>query len=580
MNGKAIVKDKRGKRRAITVVGAMALLLAPLAWAMDRTELKPGWNMFSPQQDVEVGQQVAADAERQLPMLNDSRVDDYINTLGRRLAAKAPGEKYPYRFKVVNDRSINAFALPGGPVFINRGVIESADNESQLAGVLAHEISHVALRHGTNQASKASAAQVPLAILGGMLGSDTTAGVLTQLGASFTVSSILLKYSRTAETQADTLGTQILYDSGYDARAMAQFFEKIQALDQGGRPVEFFSNHPNPGNRIQRVGQEIDNLGGAGRLQQADSREFDRIKQRVQSLPAPTGGQLQSGRRSGAQSGAQELQILSARYGADDRFIDVRQRLQSRVVDNRLDLKVDNSAMGGDPIGRSKTLQLRYQFDGRAYDVTVRENQQLSIPTAQQISDSNRRADSGSGPASDWPSERYESAENALMRINYPDNWQAYGQGDAMTIAPRDGMVEDGRGNQAMAYGLIVNIYEPRRRDGYGQQLQGPGFGQGSGQQSVALLEQFTDELVQEFRLSNRNMRVIRRGEIIGVDGRQALSTYLSNDSPIGGRETNWLVTMQRPDGVLFFVFTAPDRDLRGYESAFRQMLYSVRIKQ
>lgn len=577
MNDKVIVKDKRGKRRAMAFVATIMLLLAPLAWAMDRTELKPGWNMFSPQQDVEVGQQVAADAERQLPMLNDSRVDDYINTLGRRLAANAPGEKYPYRFKVVNDRSINAFALPGGPIFINRGVIESADNESQLAGVLAHEISHVALRHGTNQASKASAAQLPLAILGGMLGSDTTAGVLTQLGASFTVSSILLKYSRTAETQADTLGTQILYDSGYDARAMAQFFEKIQALDQDGQPVEFFSNHPNPGNRIQRVGQEIDNLGGTRRLRQADSREFDRIKQRVQSLPAPGGGQLQSGVD---QSAASELQILSARYGADNRFIDVRQRLQSRVVDNRLDLKVDNSAMGGDPISRSKSLQLRYQFDGRAYDVKVRENQQLSIPTAQQVSDSNRRVGSGSGPASDWPSERYESTENALMRINYPDNWQAHGQGDAMTITPRNGLVDDGRGNQAMAYGLIVNIYEPRGRAGYGQQLQGPGFGQGSGQQSVTLLEQFTDELVQEFRLSNRHMRVIRRGESIGVDGRQALSTYLSNDSPIGGRETNWLITMQRPDGVLFLVFTAPDRDFRGYENAFRQMLYSVRIKQ
>ncbi len=574
MNGKAIDK---GKRRVGTLVAAAALLLAPLAWAADRTELKPGWNMFSPQQDVEVGQQVAADAERQLPMLNDSRVDDYVNNLGRRLAANAPGEKYPYRFKVVNDRAINAFALPGGPIFINRGVIEAADNESQLAGVLAHEISHVALRHGTNQASKASAAQIPLAILGGMLGSDSTAGVLTQLGASFTVSSILLKYSRTAETQADTLGTQILYDSGYDARAMAQFFEKIQAQDQGGQPVEFFSNHPNPGNRIERVGQEIDNLGGAGRLRQADSREFDQIKRHVQSLPAPAGGQLQSG----GQSGTSELQILSARYGADDRFIDVRQRLQSRVANNRLDLKVDNSAMGGDPIGKSKMLQLRYQFDGRAYDVTVRENQQLSIPTAQQISDSNRRVDSGSGPASDWPSERFVTAENSLLRIDHPDNWQAFGQGDAMTITPRNGLVDDGRGNQALAYGLILNIYEPRRRDGFGQSLQGPGFGQQApGQQSMTQLEQFTDELVQEFRLSNRNMRVIQRGEFIGVDGRQALSTYLSNDSPIGGRETNWLITLQRPDGVLFLVFTAPDRDFRGYENAFRRMLYSVRIKQ
>ena len=160
--------------------------------------------MFSPQQDVEVGQQVSPDAERQLRMLKNARVDNYVNDLGRRLAAKAPGEKYPYRFKVVNNRTINAFTLPGGPIYINRGVMEAADNESQLAGVLAHEISHVALRHGTTQASKASAARMPLAILGGMIGSDSTKTVLAQLGASFAVNSILLKYSRSAESQAGT----------------------------------------------------------------------------------------------------------------------------------------------------------------------------------------------------------------------------------------------------------------------------------------------------------------------------------------------------------------------------------------
>ena len=174
---------------------ALTFVLVAGVWAADgRTILKPGWNMFSPQQDVEVGQQVSPDAERQLPMLNNSRVDNYVNNLGRRLASNAPGERYPYHFKVVNDPAINAFALPGGPIYLNRGVIEAADNESQLAGVLAHEISHVALRHGTNQASKASAAQLPLAILGGLIGSNSTKAALAQLGASFAVNSILLKY--------------------------------------------------------------------------------------------------------------------------------------------------------------------------------------------------------------------------------------------------------------------------------------------------------------------------------------------------------------------------------------------------
>src|SRR3990170_2051809 len=164
---------------------------------------------------------------------------------------------------------------------------------------MAHETAHVALRHGTNQASKASVAQMPLAILGGILGSNSVGAVLAQLGAGFALNSILLKYSRTAESQADIMGSQILYDSGYDARAMAQFFEKIQAQDQGGQPVEFFSNHPNPGNRIQSVNQEIDKLGGAQRGYNTNSRDFNDTKRYVRSLPAPPskGQQMQADSR-------------------------------------------------------------------------------------------------------------------------------------------------------------------------------------------------------------------------------------------------------------------------------------------
>ena len=559
-------------RQSMALVAALALALAPAAWAADgRTALKPGWNMFSVQQDVEVGQQVSLDAERQLPMLNNSRVDNYVNNLGRRLAAKAQGERYPYQFKVVNDRTINAFALPGGPIYINRGVIEAASTESQLAGVVAHEISHVALRHGTNQASKASAAQLPLAILGGMLGNNSTKAVLAQLGAAFAVNSILLKYSRTAESQADIMGTQILYDTGYDPRAMAQFFEVIEAQQKGGGPVEFFSNHPSPDNRIERVNQEVSALGGMRSGSTTSSREFDEIKRYLQSLPAPSGQQV-----AGGQYGTSQLVILSARYGASNRFNDVRDRMQSRVQNNRLDLVVNNSSMGGDPVNQDKTLQLRYRWDNRDYDVSVRENQRLLIPTDQQISNTTGNTESGS--TSGWPSERYVSAENSLLRISHPDNWQAYGQGDAMTIAPSGGLINDGQGNQAMAYGVILNIFEPQ--DTYGQQLQGPGYGQGSSQDAVTRLDQTTDRLVQEMRLSNRNMRVIRYREVITVDGNRALSTYLSNDSPLGGRETNWLLTLERPEGLLFLIFTAPERDFQGYENAFYQMVRSVRIKR
>jgi Zn-dependent protease with chaperone function len=565
-----------GRRRwpgAGPLVVALSLLLAAVVWAADgRTVLEPGWNMFSPRQDVEIGQQVSLDAERQLPMLDDSRVDRYVSDLGRQLSAQAPGEEYPYTFKVVNDRAINALALPGGPVFINRGVIEAADNEAQLAGVIAHEISHVALRHGTNQASKASAAQVPLAILGGIIGSDSTQTVLAQLGASFAVNSVLLKYSRTAETQADVMGTQILYDSEYDPRAMVQFFETLEAQQRGGGPVEFFSNHPSPENRVERVNEEVDALGGVRRNSTTNSRDFDEIKRYVRSLPAPSGQQLSADRRNGTS----ELRIVSARYGADNRFIDVRERMQSRVNDDRLDLRVTNSTMGGDPISQSKTLQMTYEWAGRVYDVTVQENQQLLIPTDRQV----RETRDAAGTTIDRPSDRSASVDNSLLRISYPDNWRSHGQGDAMTITPEGGLVDDRDGNQALAYGVIVNIFEPRDDRRFDRQLQGPGQARRSGEEFVTRLERSTDELVQELRLSNRNMRVIRYREDIHVDGDLALSTYLSNDSPVGGRETDWLVTLERPDGVLFLVFTAPERDFQGYEGVFHEMLRSVRLKR
>ena len=273
---------------ALAATLGLALALAPMAQAQ-RTQVKPGWNMFSPRQDVEVGQQVAYEAERQLPLVYDSRVDDYLNTLGHRLAAHAPGERFPYTYKMVNDPTINAFALPGGPVYINRGVIDAAENEAQLAGVMAHETAHVALRHGTNQASKAYLAQFPLAILG-VMGRNSGGALLAQLGGGFAANSLFLKYSRNAETQADVLGAQILYDSGYDPRALVQFLDRIQSRSRGGSSSVFFSNHPNPENRAGRVNQEVQRLGGGGRNFINDSREFQEIKRYLQGQNGPSLG--------------------------------------------------------------------------------------------------------------------------------------------------------------------------------------------------------------------------------------------------------------------------------------------------
>jgi hypothetical protein len=414
-------------------------------------------------------------------MLNNSRVDNYVNAVGQRLAATAPGFKYPYTYKVVNDQAINAFALPGGNIFINRGILEAADNEAQLAGVIAHETAHVALRHGTNQASKASAVNLPLAILGGLLGSESTVAAIAQLGAGFTANSILLKYSRDAESQADLMGTQMLYDAGYDPRGMGQFFQKLQEQNPGGSGPAFFNSHPSPERRVETSNEEASRLGSRA-ASRTSSQEFDQIKRSLASIAAPRAGQ---------------------------------------------------TLQGNAPAPAGNT---------------------------------------GSQP--ETATNRFKSYENATMRIDYPENWQPFGQGDAVTITPRGGMVNDGNGNQALAYGVLVNLYEPHA-DRAGQQLQGPGFGQTS---SVSI-ETATDQLVASFQQSNRNMRVVRYHENISVDGERGLSTYLSNDSPVpgGARETNWLVTLPNANGLLFLVFTAPEREFQSYEQVFQKILYSLR---
>ncbi len=272
------------------------IILGSLIWtpaivsAIEQLRFKPGFNLFSPKEDIEVGRDGSAQADKQLPLVTDSEVGQYVNDLGRRLAAVAPlNSDYPWQFKVVNSKDINAFALPGGFIYVNRGAIEAAEDEAQIAGVMAHETGHVVLRHGTHQASQMMLAQAPLAILGGLLGqSSSLASQLAQMGIGFGVNSILLKNSRSAESQADEVGTYILYHAGYDPRAMVQFF-KIIEQKYPQRTVEFFSDHPNPENRIQKVDAIIPQLGPS-REGKTDSPEFEAVKKRLLAMAPPPKG--------------------------------------------------------------------------------------------------------------------------------------------------------------------------------------------------------------------------------------------------------------------------------------------------
>src|SRR5215467_2497821 len=454
--------------RVRSLIAALAFCaLGCLPALAQRTQLKPGWNLFSPQQDVQVGKQAASDAQRKLPMCNSKRADAYLTQLGKRLTdhLNTNGAQYPWEFHCVNDRSINAFALPGGYVFVNRGAIEAADNEGELAAVMAHELSHVALRHGTNQATKAQAAQAGVGIFGAIFGGSTGGALLTQLG-SFTAGGVLLKYSRSAETQADVMGTQVLYDSGYDPRSMAQFFEKLEQETKGKNPPEFFSDHPSPDHRVERVNEEIDKLGGIPANAQRDSAEFEAVKREVMKLPV------------------------------------------------------------------------------------VKKN----VP----------RADAGgAGPAAPppAPSERVTAYQNASLSLSYPDNWKHLGGDDnGAVFGPESGVVNDGSGHAALAYGLTIGSVMGQGTDGSG-------------------LDSATQGLINDLQKTNPNMKITRQAQSVKLNERPALSTYLVNDSPGGGKETDWIVTVARPDGMMYFVCTAPEGDFEIYRKACGAVLDTVRFR-
>jgi Zn-dependent protease with chaperone function len=456
----------RGVRRFLAILALCAF--GSGSAVAQRTQLKPGWNMFSPQQDIQVGKQAAGDARSKLPMCNSPKADGYLTQLGKRLTdhLNTNGVQYPWEFHCVNDRSINAFALPGGYVFVNRGAIEAADNEAELAAVMAHELSHVALRHGTNQATKAQAAQAGVGIFGAIFGGSTGGALLTQLG-SFTAGGVLLKYSRSAETQADVMGTQVLYDSGYDPRAMAQFFEKLERETKGKNPPEFFSDHPSPDHRVERVNEEIDKLGGIPANARRDSADFEAVKREVMKLPIVKKG----------------------------------------------------------------------------------------VPRADQASGRNE----GEPPPA--PSLKMVDYEGSGVALKYPDNWKPFGSDEnGAAFGPPGGLVNDGSGHPALAYGVTI----------------GGAIGKGTNANELASA---TQELISDLQKSNPNMKITREAQSVKLNEKPALSTYLINDSPGGGKETDWIVTVARPDGMMYFVCTAPQGEFEAYRKACGAVFDSVRFR-
>ena len=237
------------------------------------------FNLISIQEEWQLGQQLSQDVARQVRFNNDPAVNSYVNSLGQRIVAKtpAPFNQLPWEFHVVEDPSINAFAIPGGHIYVNTGLIANATNASELAGVMAHEISHVVARHSTEQISR----QYGLSILASLvLGQNP--GVLSQITAQIVAGGALARFSREAEREADELGIRAMYEAGYDPRGMASMFRQLLAHQQRSpsRVEQFFSTHPTTEERVRDAERRANELAQRADLI-TDEPQFQAVRNRV-----------------------------------------------------------------------------------------------------------------------------------------------------------------------------------------------------------------------------------------------------------------------------------------------------------
>ena len=470
MKGKFVIR----RQALIAWLALVAISVMPFS-ALAQTQIKYHSNKYSIQDDVKLGRQAAQEAEQQFPLLRDQEVQSYVEEVGRRLVNAIPSQfqhpEFQYYFKVVNARDINAFALPGGPMYVNRGMIEAARSEGEMAGVMAHEISHVALRHGTAQASKGQKYGL-LAGIAGIAGTILGGPGVGQLAqAPFAV--YLLKFSREYETEADILGAQIMARAGYDPRDLANMFRTIQQQG-GGSSGGFLSSHPNPSDRYERITREAQLLRVNGGMR--DSREFARVQERLGVMQrAPTMAEIQ-------QSGQ--------RY----------------------------------PTGENTGNYPNNPPSGRV----------------------------------EYPSNRYQtySIFNGGVQVSVPGNWRQIDAQNSVWFVPEGG------------YGQYN-----------GQAIFTHGANFGVAQTSNRNLQRATEELINNLAQGNQNLRMNGGYQRTSLSGRTALTSTLSNRNEATGRaESVRLITTQLRTGQLFYMIAVVPQNERNFESAFQNILRSVRI--
>jgi Zn-dependent protease with chaperone function len=355
----------------------------------------PGATGMNRQQQQQLGLQAMGEVYKQMPVLPDSSPEtQYIQHLGRKLAGVIPADRsWPYQFHVIPATDINAFALPGGPIFVNIGTITAADNEAQLAGVLAHEMSHVYMQHSAKQAPKATTAQIIAGLAGAVL-PQSGLGNLGRMGIQIGAGTMLMKYSRGDEAQADSVGAIIMYRAGYNPQAMADFFETLQKKYGGGGP-QFLSDHPNPGNRTASVQREIQNWPRKNYV--SNSPEFSSTKQDATHVKAYSAQEIANGAKAGTWE---------------------QQNRKNNVVPASGSTSSNQGSGAGSGSGSGS---------GTGEEATDVAFKQIK------------------------PSGNFAQHEGQGYTVSYPDNWKVNGDQNTTIIAPPSGASDTG-----IAYGVVL----------------------------------------------------------------------------------------------------------------------------
>jgi Zn-dependent protease with chaperone function len=464
-----------------TTLSSTALALAAVLFAGSlltaQTVIKLPKNKFTPEQDVELGLKGAAEVRKEMPIIENAAISRYLTALGDRLVAASPRELvqpvYKFSFTPINLKDINAFALPGGPMFVHRGMVDAAAAEGEVVGVMAHELSHVLLRHGTANASKAQNPWLQLGQIAGAVGGSMvggrTGGLIAQ-GSQFGLGTLLLKYSREYEKQADLLGSQIMARAGYDPRDLAHMFETIASQSEGGRSPQWMSSHPDPGNRTSYIVKEAEALKIERR---ADTSAFTSAKASFAALPP-----------------AMTMAELAKRGKS----------------------------------GEGETTRTATGTPGQP------------VPP---------------------PSTQSRDINGGIFQASVPSNWTSQSSSSAIRVAPPNGFGAL-NGQTVFTHGVEFGVAKASSRE----------------------LKEATATWLRAIAQGNPDLRLAGDAQYVKLSNRTAITTPLSNPSPLGGAERIVVYTTFLADGnnLFYFLTVAPEADSRTYQAAFAKIVQSIKL--